>query len=170
VPLVIDQGRRGADITKCPIVFIPLHKGADGFLSDADFREFYWPTLKAVLLGLINEGLVVWLFAEGGYNSRLEAIHDPDIPAGRLIWVFDTTDMKEAKRHLGGYQCIAGNVPGSLLIAGTPEEVDEYVKQLVADVAGDGGFLLTPGVVTNEAKPECMQAMISAGKKYGAAI
>jgi hypothetical protein len=37
-------------------------------------------------------------------------------------------------------------------------------------VAGDGGFLLTPGVVTNEAKPECMQAMIAAGKKYGAAV
>jgi len=170
VPIVVDQGRRGSDMTKCPIVFIPLHKGADGFLSDADFRKFYWPTLKAVILGLINEGLVVWLFAEGGYNSRLEAIHDPDIPAGRLIWVFDTTDMKEAKRHLGGYQCIAGNVPGSLLITGTPEEVDAYVKQLINDVAGDGGFLLTPGVVTNEAKPECMQAMIAAGKKYGAAV
>ena len=56
VPLAIDQGRRGADFTKCPIVFIPLHKGADGFLSDADFHTFYWPTLKAVVKGLIDEG------------------------------------------------------------------------------------------------------------------
>ena len=78
--------------------------------------------------------------------------------------------MKEVKRHLGGFQCFAGNVPGSLLIAGSPAEVDEYVKQLIADVAGDGGFLLTPGVVTNEAKPECMQAMIDAGKRYGAEV
>jgi len=169
-PLAVEEARRGADASKRPIVFVPLHKGADTFLSDADFRKFYWPSLKAVLLGLINEGLVVWLFAEGGYNSRLEAIHDLDIPAGRLIWAFDTTDMKEAKRHLGGYQCIAGNVPGSLLIAGTPAEVDEYVKQLIADVAGGGGFLLSPGICVNEAKPECMQAMLDAGKKYGAAI
>ena len=25
---------------------------------------------------------MVWLFAEGGYNTRLEAIHDEEIPAG----------------------------------------------------------------------------------------
>ena len=170
VPLAIDWGRSGADISGLPVVMLPLHKGADGFLSDADFREFYWPTLKAVLLGLINEGIVPWLFAEGGYNTRLAAIHDPDIPAGHMVWQFDATDMKEAKRHLGGYQCIAGNVPGSLLIAGTAEGVDQYVKQLVADAAGDGGFLLTPGIVVDEAKPECIKSMIDAGKKYGAAI
>ena len=87
-----------------------------------------------------------------------------------MVWQFDATDMKEAKRHLGGYQCIAGNVPGSLLLAGTPEEVDQYVKQLVADAAGEGGFLLSPGTVVGEAKPECLKSMIDAGKKYGAAI
>jgi uroporphyrinogen-III decarboxylase len=160
----------GCDFTEVPIVFIPLHKGADGFMSDADFREFYWPTLKAVLLGLIEEGLVPWLFAEGGYNSRLKAIHDEDLPAGSTIWVFDATDMKEVKRHLGGFQCFAGNVPGAMLLTSTPEEVDAYVKQLIADVAGDGGFALTPGVVTNDADPACMRAMIEAGKKYGAEV
>ncbi len=170
VPLAIRQGVSGCDFTKVPICFIPLHKGADGFLSDADFHEFYWPTLKAVIKGLIDEGIVVWLFAEGGYNTRLEAIHDEEIPAGRTIWVFDATDMNEVKRHLGGFQCFAGNVPGGMLIASTPEEVDAYVKQLIADVAGAGGFALAPGVVTNEAKPESMHAMIEAGKKYGAEI
>jgi len=170
VPLAIEWGRSAADMSRQPVVMLPLHKGADGFLSDADFRKFYWPTLKAVLLGLIEEGIVPWLFAEGGYNSRLEAIHDPDIPPGRMVWMFDTTDMKEAKRHLGGYQCIAGNVPGSLLIAGTPEEVDAYVKQLINDVAGDGGFMLCPGIVVNDANPACLQAMIAAGKKYGAQV
>ena len=33
VPLAIDWGVRACDINKHPIVFIPLHKGADGFLS-----------------------------------------------------------------------------------------------------------------------------------------
>ena len=84
--------------------------------------------------------------------------------------MFDVTDMNEVKRHLGGFQCFAGNVPGGMLIASTPEEVDAYVKQLIADVAGAGGFALAPGVVTNEAKPESMHAMIEAGKKYGAEI
>ena len=65
VPLAIDWGVRPCDINKHPFVFIPLHKGADGFLSDEDFRTFYWPTLKKVLLGLIEEGIVPLCFAEG---------------------------------------------------------------------------------------------------------
>ncbi len=170
VPLAIDQGRRGCDFTKVPIVFMPLHKGADGFLSDDDFHKFYWPTLKAVIKGLIDEGLVVWLFAEGGFGSRLQAIAESDIPRGRTVWLFDATDMKEVKRHLGGFQCFAGNVPGGLLIAGTPADVEDYVKRLIADVAADGGYLLAPGVVTDEAKPECVRAMIEAGKRYGAQV
>ena len=48
--------------------------------------------------------------------------------------------------------------------------VDDYVKRLIADVAGDGGYLLASGVVTDEAKPECVRAMIEAGKRYGAQI
>jgi len=33
-----------------------VHRGADGFMSDEQFERFCWPTLKAVLLGLIEAG------------------------------------------------------------------------------------------------------------------
>ena len=33
-----------------------MHRGADGFMSDEQLERFYWPTLKAVLLGLIEAG------------------------------------------------------------------------------------------------------------------
>lgn len=170
VPLAIDWGRRAADAHRHPCVVLPLHKGADGFLSDEDFRTFYWPTLKRVLLGLINEGIVPICFAEGGYNERLESIRDPEIPAGSMVWMFDATDMNEAKRHLGGFQCFGGNVPGSLLTTGGPEGVEKYVKQLVTDVASDGGFILGTGIVLDEARPDNVKAMIVAGKRYGALV
>jgi hypothetical protein len=170
VPIAIDWARRSNDTTRHPFVFIPLHKGADGFLSDADFRKFYWPTLKKVLLGLIDEGLVPLCFAEGAYNDRLQAIHDEEIPAGKMIWMFDATNMSEAKRHLGGYQCIGGNVPGALLTTGTAQDMDDYVRQLIEDVAGDGGFILGSGIVIDEAKPDCVKQMIAAGLKYGAQV
>ena len=56
VPQAIDWAVRSNNMTGNPIVFIPIHKGADGFMSDADFKELYWPTFKAVLLGLIEAG------------------------------------------------------------------------------------------------------------------
>ena len=47
-------------------------------------------------LGLIEEGTIPFLFAEGRYGSRLEAIMD--LPKARTVWLFDQTDMARAKR------------------------------------------------------------------------
>ena len=167
VPLAIDMGVRTAGLGHHPIVFIPLHKGADGFMSNADFKKFYWPTLKAVVLGLIDNGLVPYLFVEGGYNQRLDIITDPDIPAGTTIWIFDQSDMKEVYKRFKGWACFGGNVPVSMMKAGTPADVENYVKRLIDDVAGDGGFILSTGAVLDDAQPENLHAMIDTGKKYG---
>jgi hypothetical protein len=48
--------------------------------------------------------------------------------------------------------------------------MDDYVRQLMEDVAGDGGFILGSGIVVDAAKPDCFKAMIDAGKKYGAQV
>ncbi len=168
VPLAVASGVRAATANHVPVVFIPLHKGADGFMSDKDFKTFYWPTLKAVIVGLVNEGCVPFLFVEGGYNQRLDVIaQDPDIPAGSTLWIFDKTDMNEVKRRFGGWACFGGNVPASTLTTGTPEDVEAYVKKLLAEVACDGGFILSPGAVVDHCKPENMHAMIDTCRKFG---
>jgi len=168
VPLAIHSGVRAVSGSHVPFVFMPLHKGADGFMSDKDFRTFYWPTLKAVILGLVNEGCVPFLFVEGSYNQRLDVIGgDPDIPAGTTFWLFDKTDMLEVKKRWAGWACFGGNVPASLLSTGTPDDVAAYVKKLLADVAGDGGFVLAPGAVVDHCKPENMHAMIDTCREYG---
>jgi hypothetical protein len=166
VPLQIAAAVRQTAAADSPLVFIPLHKGADGFMSDADYREFYWPTLKAVLKGLIAEGIVPVLFAEGGYAERLPVIADDDLPCGSVMWWFDATDMKAAKRALGGYACIGGNVPGDLLALGTETQVEQYVTGLLDDVAGDGGFVLSSGAVIDDASPETLSAMLETARAW----
>jgi uroporphyrinogen-III decarboxylase len=110
---------------------------------------------------------VPYLFAEGGYNERLEFLTDPDIPEGRVIWIFDQTDMVNAKKVLGGKACFGGNVPASMLKVGTPQQVEDYVKFLIENVGQDGGFMLTNGAVIEDAKPENLHAMINTALKYG---
>ena len=41
-------------------------------MSLAQYRTFYWPTLRLIIMGLIEEGLVPVLFFEGENTSRLE--------------------------------------------------------------------------------------------------
>jgi len=165
LPLLLKYVTRKAAPFLPPTVFIPLHKGADGFMNDEQFRTFYWPTLRKMCLGLIEEGLVPYLFAEGAYNSRLEIIRD--LPPGRAVWHFDQTDMAKAKDLLEGVCCIAGNVPLSLLQLGTVDQVTDYCRALIERVKGRGGFILDVGAGADEAKEENFAAMIRAAQQYG---
>lgn len=167
VPSAIDLGVRAVATAHHPVAFIPLHKGADGFMSNQDFKTFYWPTLRALILGLIEQGVVPYLFVEGSYNHRLDVIADSGIPAGKTIWMFDQTDMKQVKKKFGSWACFGGNVPVSLLKAGALQEVKDYVKRLLDDCAKDGGFILSTGAVLDDATPANLHAMIDAGKEYG---
>ncbi len=145
--------------------FIPLHKGADAFMSQDQFKKFYWPTLKKLIIGLSNEGVVPQLFVEGAYNKRLELVDE--LPRGKVVWWFDATDMEQAKKTVGRTNCIAGNVPLDILCTGTPDDVKAYCKNLI-DVAGkDGGFMLVSGAGVQGAKPENVRTMIDFSKEYG---
>jgi uroporphyrinogen-III decarboxylase len=146
-------------------VGFPLHKGADGFMSDKQFETFYWPSLRKVIKALINEGLIVSLFAEGSYLTRLETVNE--FPKGTVIWRFDKTDMAQAKKILGDKCCIAGNVPTSLLSTGTPKEVKEYCRKLIEVCAPGGGYILSSGASLEKAPPDNLRAMMEAAKEYG---
>jgi hypothetical protein len=145
--------------------FIPLHKGADGFMSHEQFETFYWPSLRKLIIGLVNEGLVPQLFAEGAYNERLEVISD--IPRGRVVWWFDRTDMAKAKNTVGQVACLAGNVPLDLLCTGTPDEVKTYCRALIDAAGPEGGFILSTGAGIQGSRKENVKAMIEFSKEYG---
>jgi uroporphyrinogen-III decarboxylase len=118
-----------------------------------------------MLLGLIDQGMIPFLFAEGRYNTRLEAIMD--LPKGKTIWLFDQSDMARAKETIGKVACIQGNMPLSLLHVGTAEAVAEQTRKLI-DVAGaGGGFILDIGAVADEGKDENLEVMVKTAKEYG---
>jgi hypothetical protein len=163
-PFMVKSGAASCKASGHIIPFVPLHKGADGFLSDEQFRTFYWPTLRKLIIGLVNEGCVPQLFAEGGYNQRLEVICD--IPKGKTVWWFDLTDMGRAKQTVGQVACIAGNIPLSLLCTATPDDVKAYCKNLIDVAAKDGGFILSTGAGMQGSKAENVKAMIDFSKQY----
>ncbi len=164
-PFMIKYGVASCKAAGHIMPFIPLHKGADGFMSNAQFEKFYWPTLRKVIIGLINEGLVPQLFAEGGYNQRLEIIGD--LPKGKTVWWFDATDMARAKATVGKVACIAGNVPLDILCTGSTTDVEAYCKELMATAGKGGGFILSSGAGVQGARPENVRAMIDYSKKNG---
>lgn len=148
------------------MVFIPLHKGLDGFMGSAQYGEFYWPTLKKLVDDLIAHGQIPYVYTEGKYDSRLEFLKD--LPAGKCLVHFEDCDMKEAKRLVGDHCCICGGFNARLLSTGTPEEVTEAVKRTLDICAPGGGYMFDVDTTIDDgAKPENVAAMFEAVKKYG---
>ena len=165
LPLAVERTIKAANISGNPRISIPLHKGLGGFMSLEQFKKFYWPTLRELMLALIKEGLNPIPFWEGDCTSRLEYIKD--IPAGKAVYRFEATDMLKAKDILGDRICIRGNVPVSILAAGTPDDVRAYCKKLIDYVGRDGGFILDSSAVVNDARLENVRAMFEFAKEYG---
>lgn len=163
--LTLDSAIATANSSGVPVVMMPLHKGADGFMSVKQYETFYWPTLKKVVMGLVNEGILPILFAEGSYNNRLDIIKE--LPKAAVAWYFDQTDMARAKKVLGDRACIIGNVPTSLVMTGTPQEVKEYCRRLIEVCGPGGGYILAGGANIDTGNPENLRAMMEAAREYG---
>lgn len=165
LPSMIGRAVASSKASQNPRVFIAIHKGIDGFMSVEQFKKFYWPTLRELMIALINHGLTPFPLWEGDCASRLEIIKD--IPPGKACYAFEATDLFRAKEILRDTVCIQGNVPLSLLIAGTPDKVKAYCKKLIERVGIDGGYIMSASTALDDAKPENVEAMFQFTKEYG---
>jgi hypothetical protein len=163
--LIIHSVLNAPNFSRLLTVMFPLHKGADGWMSPKQFDTFYWPTMKRVMDAFIEEGIICTLFAEGSYNTRLENVGD--FPKGTVSWWFDQSDMAKAKKILGDKFSIQGNVPSSLIVTGSPEDVKERCRKLIEVCGKGGGYVLGAGCIADDPKLENLKAMVAAVREYG---
>jgi uroporphyrinogen-III decarboxylase len=165
MPFMFEMAVAGTRISGNPRVFIPIHKGLDGFMSLDQFKKFFWPTLKDLMVALINEGLVPCPLWEGDCTSRLDIIRD--IPPGKACYALEATDIVKAKEAFRDRVCIRGNLPLSILATGSPDDVRVYCRKLI-DIAGPGGgYIMDASTGLDDARPENVRAMFEFTKEYG---
>lgn len=149
-----------------PVVMIPIHWAPDAFMSDKQFREFWWPSFRRMMLNLIEANLIPMPLWEADCTRRLEIIRD--VPPGKCIYWFERTDMVKAFEVLGDVVALRGNVSPSLMTTGTPDQVDAAVRHLVEQVWNKGGKLMLDSAfgLPDETPVENVRAMFAAGRKY----
>ena len=143
-----------------------LHRGSDGFMSLPQFEKFYWPQLKDMWLQLIDNGITPFVFYEGAWDERLEYL--AELPKGKTIGWFQSSDIFKVKEVLGDTMCILGGMPNSLLSGGSPEEVREHTHKVCEEVGKGGGFIMCTGVGEMEgSKKELVKVWVDAVKEFG---
>jgi uroporphyrinogen decarboxylase len=77
-------------------------------------------------------------------------------------------DIRQMKEDYGQRLCLLGNVDLNILGAGTPEEVDQEVCELIRDIGPGGGYIVTSGnSLAGYLLPENVEALSRAVQKYG---
>ena len=146
-------------------VFMPLHKGMDTFMNPEQYKKFYWVDLREIIHTLIENGLVPYIYTEGGYDSRLECLKE--VPKGKVLYHFEKVDMFNAKKVLGDTACITGGFSTNLLDFGTKQQVIDEVKRLIDGCAPGGGYIFSTACGIDYAKPENVEAMVDTVRTYG---
>jgi len=146
-------------------VFMPLHKGMDSFLTDQQYKDYYWKHLQRMINHIIDVGMVPFVYTEGPYNSRVKYL--TEVPKGKVVYSFEEVDPVYAKQQLGDTACIQGVFPIYLLHYGTKQQVIDEAKRLIDILAPGGGYIFTTGAGYDNAKPENVEAMYETVKTYG---
>ncbi|HIH69332.1 methoxylated aromatic compound--corrinoid protein Co-methyltransferase [Methermicoccus shengliensis] len=152
----------GTDVVEC---LIPLH--LNEYLNPKLYNEFFWPSLNEVIKEVVKMGQTPFVLFEGRHDAHLETLLEA--PRRKVVGVFEKTDPRKVREVLGDHVILVSGPPNSLLIGGTPQKVEDFMKKLLEDCK-EGGMMIYPGVdggISRDAKPENVKAMIEAVEKYG---
>ena len=165
IEYVLDDITAQAKMAPGKWLFMPLHKGMDTFLTDQQYKDFYWKYLQRMINHIIEVGMVPFVYTEGPYDSRIK--HLTEVPKGKVVYSFEKVDPSYVKRELGDIACIQGIFPIYLLHYGTKQQVIDEAKRLIDILAPGGGYIFSTDAGFDHAKPENVEAMFDTVKTYG---
>ncbi len=144
-------------------IAMPLWRGDPNFMSDAQFKKFYWPGLKKSLQTHVDLCYVPVPFFEASFGDRLECMLE--LPKGKILASTDAKDTARAKEILGGHTSLLVRCPNSCKVWSI-SQLESFLKDTI-DICGKDGGLILAILIPDKAKIEDIQAMLKSIKEYG---
>ena len=144
-------------------VGMPLWRGDPTFMSEAQFKKFYWPGLKKSLQTHVDLGYVPVPFFEAPFGDRLECLQE--LPKGKILPAIEAADAARAKEMLGGHSALLVHCPNQFKLWSL-NQVESFVKDLI-DKCGKKGGLIIAIRMPDKAQIKDMQAMLKSIEECG---
>nr|WP_320132445.1 uroporphyrinogen decarboxylase family protein [uncultured Holophaga sp.] len=154
------RGMIRASQGKSPVVFVSPARGASEFYSPKLWERYVFKYIKETVDMVNEEGYVCDIHCDGNWERDLDCFRA--FKTGSVIFESDgVTDMAKIRERLGGHIAIKGDVPASLLVLGTPDQVHKYVTDNIQ--ANGPGYIVSCGCsCPPNAKVENVKALIAA--------
>lgn len=138
---------------------------AGGQLSPKHWEEFSGRYIKR-LVEAMPDGVIVIAHNCYRVGHIIDMYPDTGIDALHLA---PEIDIGEAKQRVGDRLCLIGNMHQlETLLNGTPEEVEEECREMIARGGPSGGYILSASGCLSEGTPfENVEAMVRAAGKHG---
>jgi hypothetical protein len=159
-------GLTTADPAKLVPIGFWMHRGCVPFISPQTFNSHYWPTLKPIIEEFWKHGHQTLFYAEGKWKHHFDAFRE--LPDGSIVFHCDQDDVFEVHRRLHDKFAISGGIPNVLLSYGTPQEVCEFCRRAIREVAADGGYIMDAGaIMQNDTSIDNLRALTQVCREEG---
>ncbi|MBN1315276.1 MAG: hypothetical protein JXA42_07405 [Anaerolineales bacterium] len=166
VPTMIQNGVGGSKMTQSIGCWIGGWRSPSAMVAPKIWDRMVFPYFLQIAEALIAEDICPIFHWDQDWTRDLHRLKE--MPAKKCLLNLDgMTDIRKAKEILDGHMAILGDVPASIFAAGTPDDIYNYVRDLVRDV-GPTGLILCPGCdAPINTRPENMEAFVAAGREFG---
>lgn len=166
MPHLCHVGLTTADPARLVPIGFWMHRACVPFISPATFANLHWPTLKPIIEEFWKHGHQTLFYAEGKWRHHFDAFRE--LPERSLVFHCDQDDVFEVHRRLHDRFAISGGIPNVLLSYGKPEEVRQFCRRVIDEVASHGGYLMDAGaIMQDDTSIENLRVMTETCREFG---
>jgi MtaA/CmuA family methyltransferase len=134
-------------------------------ISPKHYRQYPWRHEKKMVDDLKERGIIL---ANHICGNTIPIIDDFIGTGAQILEIDHKTDMRKVKEAARHKTTLLGNINTSLLVDGTPAEVEDACREAIEIMAPDYGFILGPGCAMGPETPaDNIHALVESAKKYG---
>jgi uroporphyrinogen-III decarboxylase len=164
-PFYIQSAIEATDICGVRCTWVGGWRAASAMVSPNIWNRLIFPYYHDLITKLHERGIRCLLHFDHNWDRDIARFLE--LPRGCILALDGATNIRRAKEILGDHMVFLGDVPSSLLAAGTPDDVRRYVRELIRDL-GPTGFIMNPGCDAPLNTPRAnMEAYVAATHECG---
>jgi len=150
--------------TGADILFISDPTSSGDAISKRQWEEWGLPLTTRLVKLIKRSGIKTILHICGNTEDRLESLALTGVDCLSLD---EAVDFEKVRKILGGNYLLMGNISTTLMAMGSPDDVEDATKEVIAKAGKDGHLLVSGGCLLADNCPsENIKAMVNATREY----